>query len=270
LYDLGDGAYEPIEDVVNWMIDGFIQFVSDFSPRFLATEMTVFNQPLGYAGTLDMIIELTGYGVSIGTGPKGGDEIIPCPGSVLVICVDTKTGKAPEGTWKEQLAAYRRAAECLLPLGEIRPMLATDCGMVLHLRPDYPGGYMLTLVSAGDDEAAWLRFAKAASVYRDRQLVKDKPGPSVRALRPDGTMPGPRLADLAGEGYGRSLAPLRKALGSDTELADLARFTEAELLAVKGIGPKLIDTTRGMLADYRLSLKGEAIPVTEMTGQVAA
>jgi hypothetical protein len=256
-YDFGGGEGAPLADVVEWMVDGFINFVTDFNPRFLATEMPVYNQPLGYAGTLDMIIALDGYGISAGTGPKGADEIIACPGT-LVPCVDTKTGKNPEGTWKEQLASYRRAPECdPAKMGDLHPMPHTDCGAVLHLRPDYPGGYLLMLVSAAEDEAAWERFCKAASIYRERQQVKDKPGCAIRPLRADGTMPGPRLCDLAGEGYGRALAPLRAALGAAAELEQVARFTEADLLAVRGIGDKLIDTIREMLAGHGLCLAGE-------------
>ena len=259
-YDLGDGRPEPplLRDVVDWMVDGFINWVSAFNPRFEATEMPVYNQPLGYAGTLDAIIALDGYALSTGTGPKGADEVIASPGSALKLCVDTKTGKAPEGTWKEQLAAYRRATECQPATIEgLYPMPPTDCGAVLHLRPDYPDGYSLTLVSARDDEEAWETFSDAARVYRRRQVVKDRPGPAIRPLREDGTMPGYRLCDVIGMGYGRALAPLRKALGADAELSAVAEFTAAELLKVKGIGPKLIDVIREMLADHHLALKGE-------------
>jgi hypothetical protein len=241
-------------DVIDFMVDGFISFVSQFNPAFEATEMQVYNQPLGIAGTLDMIIVLTGYAVA-----PSGDRLIACPGSVVVVCVDTKTGKSPEGTWKEQLAAYRRMTECLLPLGQLHPMPATDCGAVLHLRPEYPDGYLLMIVAGRDDEAAWQRFQKAASIYRERQKVKGKPGKSVRALRPDGTMPGPRLCDLASEGYGRALSPLSKALGSDCELEHLASFTAEDVLAVRGVGKVLIETIRQMLADHGLTLADEAV-----------
>lgn len=253
---------EPLTDVVDFMVGGFISFVAAFDPRFEATEMHVYNQPLGIAGTLDMIITLTGYGISPGTGPRGEDEVVASPGNTLTLCVDTKTGRTPEGTWKEQIAAYRRMTECLLPLRELHPMPATDAGCVLHLRPEseYPDGFLLTLVSAADDEAAWERFQNAASTYRDRQTVKGKPGTSIRPLRADGTMPGPRLCDLASEGYGRALAPLRAALGAATELDDIASFTAADLLAVKGIGPKLIETIHVMLTDHGLSLADETAP----------
>jgi hypothetical protein len=239
---------EPIQDVIDAMVDGFLAFVTRFDPEFLATEMQVYSQPLGIAGTLDAIVRLRGYAISYGTGFEGADELVPCPGSAVTACVDTKTGKSPEGTWKEQLAAYRRMEECLLPLGDLRPMPATDCGMVLHLRREHPECWLLHLVSAKDDEPAWKRFLNAVSVYRERQDVKDKPGVSVRPLREDGTMPGPRICDLAGEGWGRALSPLAKALGADAELEDVARFTHAELLAVKGIGPKLAADIRALLA----------------------
>lgn len=249
---------EPLTDVVDFMVDGFISFVTAFGARFEATEMQVYNQPLGVAGTLDMIVALDGYAISYATGPRGEDEVIACPGSTLRLCVDAKTGRTPEGIWKEQLAAYRRMTECLLPMRQMHPMPATDAGAVLHLRPEYPDGYLLNLVSASEDEGAWVRFQSAAAVYRDRQKVKGKPGTSIRPLRADGTMPGYRLCDLASEGYGRALAPLRKALGAATELEDIARFTEADLLAVSGIGPKLIETIRTMLADHGLSMAGAA------------
>jgi hypothetical protein len=252
---LADAWYgeEPLADVVEFMTDGFLQFVSDFNPRFQAAEMAVFNQPLGVAGTLDAILELDGYALS-----EDGSTLVACPDRQVRLCVDTKTGRSPEGTWKEQLAAYRRMTECLLPLGEMHPMPPTDAGAVLHLRPEYPGGYLLMLVAGSDDDAAWQRFESAARIYRERQKVRGKPGRSVRALREDGTMPGPRLCDLAAEGYGRALSPLSKALGGGCELAELATFTACEVLAVKGVGPTLIKTIRQMLADHGLHLAGEA------------
>jgi hypothetical protein len=269
-YDYGDGEGASLADVVEYMVDGFIAFVTAFSPRFLAAEMPVYNQPLGYAGTLDMIIALDGYAISYGTGPHREDEVVASPGSVLVICVDTKTGKAMKGTWKEQLTAYRRAPECDPgKMGSLRAMPVTEAGAVLHLRPDYPDGFSLTLVSSRDDEASWERFSTAAFIYRERQRVKDRPGPAIRPLRADGTMPGVRLCDVGGEGYGRALAPLRKALGATAELAEVAEFTAAEVLAVKGIGPKLIDVIRDMLRDHRLHLKGEQLTIATAGAEAA-
>jgi hypothetical protein len=275
LYDFGDGAEPvPLADVVDAMADGFVNFVAAFGDamKIAAAEMTVYNVGLGVAGTLDMIIILTGYAISRGTGPDGEDEIVASPGSVLVICVDIKTGKALEGTWQEQIGAYRRMTECdPTRMGDLRPMPPTDCGAVLHLRPDYPDGWLLVLVSSGADEAAWSRFEDAARVFLGRQQVKDRPGPSIRPLRADGTMPPQRLCDVAGMGYGRALAPLRRALGADAELTAVAEFTARELLKAKiGVGPKLIITIREMLAAHRLTLAGEESPAAADAGKAAA
>lgn len=246
---------DPIEDVTGWMIDGFLNFVAAFQPGFEAAEMTVFNVTLGVAGTLDMIITLRGLAI----GSAG--RFIACPGNVLTICVDVKTGKHLSVTWREQVAAYRRMEEALLPMGDLVPMPATDATAVLHLRPEHRNGWRLMLISADDDEAAWGTFLNSLATYQDRKAAKPKPGRVVYPLRADGTMPQPRLADLDGEGYGRAISPLVKARIGDLE--DLAAMTAAQLLATKGIGPKTIETVRVILADHGLHLLGEETPQAE-------
>jgi hypothetical protein len=238
---------QPIEDVIEWMQDGFLHWVSDFQPVFEAAEMTVYDQPLGVAGTLDIIARLPGLGV----GPAGRFV----PGAGVTACVDVKTGKHPDATWREQIARYRRMRECLLPMGELAPMPATDCGTVLHLRPEYERGYRLMLISGTEDEEAEQRFLHALQVFRGRAAAQAKPGKVVYALRPDGTIPQPRLADLDGEGYAGPLAPLIKA-GVD-DLEQLAAMTAGQCLAVKGVGGKYLDVIRRMLADHGLHLAGE-------------
>lgn len=251
---------ELLTDVTDFMVDGFVNWVSHFNPRFLASEMPVYNRSLGVAGTLDIIAELDGYWLN-----AAGDRAVAMPGKTLCCCVDVKSGKSSEGTWKEQLAIYRRCPECRVGLGEIRPTPKTHCGFVLHLRPEYPDGYLFMLVAGADDYAAWERFQLAAKIYRERQKVKGKPGKSVRARRADGTMPGPRICDLTGEGWGRALSPLAKALGNDAELEQVARFTQSELLAVKGIGPKLASDIRDLLIANAL-----AIPEPTLADQLKA
>ncbi len=260
---------EPVPVIAAQMADGWVKFVSDFNlgpADFLACEMPVYHPGLRIAGTLDTILVLHGYNVCgqapchLGAFcPGPATHAVPDPGHDLVICVDFKTGRSLDCTVKEQLAAYRRCPECRPGKLDDRlvPTPPTQAGAVLHLRPEYPDGYLLQLVSAGEDEEAWDRFLGSLDVLRGRQTCKDKPGTSIRPLRPDGTMPGPRLCDLAAEGYGRALAPLRNALGADCELEDLAAFTEAEVLAIKGVGPALIKAIHQMLADHGLSLAGE-------------
>ena len=77
-------------------------------------------------------------------------------------------------------------------------------------------------------------------------------------LRADGTVRQPLIADLDGEGYGRAISPLVKALGADADLDKLAAMTAGDLLKVKGVGGKVLDIARVMLADHGLHLADEA------------
>lgn len=241
---------DPVEDVIDWMTTGFLNFVSDFSPRFLAAEMTVFHPGLKVAGTLDTILVLYGYDLS----PTG--RLISRPGHQLVICVDFKTGRILDRMIKEQCSSYPRMTECLLPMGEIVPMPPVDISAVLHLRPEFSRGYRFEPISRGDDARAWNRFRKALGIYQERLEVRDKPGIPAYPLRLDGTMPPRRCEDMDGEGYGRAPGALAKAGIEDLEM--LAALTAAECLDLKGIGEKSLDPIRRMLADEGLYLSGEA------------
>lgn len=248
---LARAAYddEPIDDVIDWMVRGFVNFVAAFDPEFQAAEMTVFNRALGVAGTLDGIIALKGVRLT------ADGMLVPAPGNRLVLCVDIKTGKRLDVTVQEQLASYRRMTEALMPLGQIVPMPETDTAAVLHLRPEFPTGYRLIPISRADDAKAWNRFRRAVEIYSARRELPKKPGRVAYPLRQDGTMQAPLLADLDGEGYGRVLGPLSNAglVGLD----DVADLTAAELLDIKGIGPKAVETVRRMLADHDVSLADE-------------
>ena len=101
----------PVEDVADIMLTGFLNFVADYQPRFRAAEMTVFNHPLGVAGTLDMIVTLPGLAIG-----RAGRFI---PGDGVTPCIDVKTGKHLDVTVPEQISAYRHMPEALLPMGEI-------------------------------------------------------------------------------------------------------------------------------------------------------
>ena len=196
---------QPIGEVIDWMVDGFLNFVADFRPVFEAAEMAVYDQPLGVAGTLDMIVHLPGLAVG-----RSGRFI---PGGGVTPCIDVKTGKNPDPTWREQIARYRRMRECLLPMGDLAPMPATECGAVLHLRPEYGRGYRLMLISgAGRRGSRAAVPARLAGVPGPRGGPA-KPGKVVYPLRPDGTIPQPRLADLDGEGYGRAAGAAHQSRG---------------------------------------------------------
>ena len=246
---------EPVEQVIDAMQTGFTNWVSDFRPKFLAAEMAVFHPGLKVAGTLDTIVLLYGYDMD------AAGFLIPAPGKALAVCVDFKTGKNLDNTIKEQLAIYRRAAECLLPMGELVPMPPTDIGAVLHLRPEFSRGYKFEPVSRRDDADAWNRFRRAIEIYYGRMEAGDKPGKPAYPLRPDGTMPSRRLEDMDGEGYGRAPGALHRAGVEDLEM--LSVLTAAECLELKGVGEKSLPLIRQMLADHGMYLDGEApVPAT--------
>jgi hypothetical protein len=239
---------EPVEDVADWMLTGFLNFVADFKPVFHAAEMTVFNPGLRVAGTLDMIVTLPGLSVGRAGRFIPGDEVTPC--------IDVKTGRHLDVTVPEQIGAYRRMTEAMTKLGEFYRMPATQCGAVLHLRPEHPRGYRLMLISGADDAAAWNRFRRAVELFEGRAAAKAKPGKVCYPLRDDGTVRQPLIADLDGEGYGRALSPLAKA--GITDLEQLAAMDAGDCLKVKGVGGKVLESIRLMLADHGLTLRGEA------------
>ena len=148
----------PVEGVTDWMIEGFLNFVADYKPVFQASEMTTFNPDLKVAGTLDIIATLPGLAVG-----RAGRFV---PGAGVTSCVDVKTGKHLDATVPEQISSYRRMKEALLPMGQIVPMPPTECGAVLHLRPEYERGYRLMLISGEKDAAAWNRFRRAVEIFR--------------------------------------------------------------------------------------------------------
>lgn len=248
---------EPLRRVVDWMVDGFTNFVAAFDPEWVAAEMKVYNRTLGVAGTLDMVIILRGVALA----PNG--RLIPAPGNVLILCVDIKTGKNLDVTVREQIAAYRRMKEALLPMGQLVEMPATDAGAILHLRPEFAEGFRLMLISPAKDAHAWNMFRRAVEVSLGRAEGTSKPGPVVYPLNPDGTMPAPRLCDLDGEGYGRTLRPLMKAGLMDVQ--EVSLWSDAELRGIHGIGPKSLPVIRQMLNDHGLTLAHDA----ELAGKVA-
>jgi hypothetical protein len=230
---------DPIEDVIAAMCDGFLNFVSDWDPQILFSEMTVYNLALGVAGTLDMIVLIRDAAIS-----ADGTRLVRAPGKTLILVIDVKTGKHYKVTWREQITTYRRMPECEPVRGQgLYPMPPADACAVLHLRKNFRRGYRVHLISGRSEAAAWNRFRRRCEIYFGLKAEPDKPGPVVYPPRADGTMQSPYITDLDGEGYGRLIGPLTEAFGDDVTVADLARFTDADLLKVKGIGKVAVSKT---------------------------
>lgn len=143
-------------------IDAFARFLDDWQPEYEATELTVANPEIGYAGTLDFI------------------ATIPAITSDLLLG-DYKTGKGVYPEVGLQLAAYRRATVgWTRPDGvQVKPP-ATMRAVVLHVRPkELPGGeengYALREVDVTDPVFAVFLAAKAIAEHN----VKDGPADQV-------------------------------------------------------------------------------------------
>lgn len=231
--------------------DGLLNFLTDYDFTPEMAEATVANVVHGFAGTLDMI----------GRFPRLRlDGIRPRAGGLRGL-IDCKSGKTLDPTMNAQLGAYERADEVWLDsLGNKAPMPAVDFCAVLHLRREYERGYKLLRVPADEDAFEWF-------LYCQKVLKKQKAQPKIkgRPLYPplaDGSQPPPLLEDVEHDGFGRCRgALLTTGLRS---LSDLAGLTEAQCLAIKGIGPKAVVACAGVLSAHGLAF---AAPVQK--GEVA-
>ena len=138
-FALGAPLPEPDKDVVPY-VAAFRDFLDVWQPRIEATEATVYNRAVGYAGTLDAIMEL------------------PTLGLVLV---DLKTGKDIYPEAALQLAAYRYAEFIGMPDGTEAPVPSVEGCAVLHLRED---GWDLLPVIA--DATVFATFRHCIEVFR--------------------------------------------------------------------------------------------------------
>ncbi len=150
--DLGSAVHEEVENIIlgkprkaEWDGDRapfkphWDQFVADFAPEFIASEVTVWNRTEKYAGTLDWIAKI---------GNK-------------VVLGDIKTGKGVYAEAALQLSAYAHGEFALLPDGSEEPLPVVDGAVVLHLRPD---GYSVVPVHLSDE--VWDAFRFVREVFR--------------------------------------------------------------------------------------------------------
>lgn len=105
---LGDEVQPDDYPEISGHVLTFLRFVAKHQPTFELSEATVFNEEIGYAGTLDAVMTV------------GGKRWL----------VDVKTGGAyPEAAL--QMAAYRRAPSIYLAPQVVEPMVEVDDCAVL-------------------------------------------------------------------------------------------------------------------------------------------
>jgi len=147
--NLGSAVHDEVESIilgrpspepplpVRPYIHHFRAWVKAFNPTFEASELTVWSPTHGYAGTLDMIASIDGYGRGL---------------------IDVKTGKDVYGETALQLAAYRYADYVRTPDGAKHKIPTVDFCAVLHLSAQT---YELLPVEADAAQFAAFLYAKA-------------------------------------------------------------------------------------------------------------
>lgn len=133
--------YPEWTDVQRPYMEGYLRWLDDWQPTFLAIEAPVFSHKHRYAGTLDAIVEVDG----------------------VRLLIDYKTTRS--GVFAEtglQLASYRYSEMFVgLPDGDEEPTPPVDGVAVVHLRPE---GYKFVPLRA--DRQVFDTFLYAREVFR--------------------------------------------------------------------------------------------------------
>ncbi len=121
----------------------FRSFVGDWRPSFADAEVTIWDEELGYAGTLDarVVVEV-----------EGRRHVI-----------DYKTSKAVHPEAALQLAALANAPEVVHPHGRREPAPKVEGGLVVRLGAD--GGYGVHRVDIGFSGFAWQAFTHLVGIW---------------------------------------------------------------------------------------------------------
>jgi hypothetical protein len=166
----------PWPETIESYRPGFVDWVNDFRPEFLAAEATVFNRTEAYAGTLDTIIRVRAGDLVDAIRANGGNPAASLEAAAVwawltglpadtpvVVLVDFKTGRAVYSEVGLQNSAYARHEFIGHPdrVTEL-PRIPVDLGAVLHLRAD--GTYRFHLVRI--DDAIYDAFRFAREVFR--------------------------------------------------------------------------------------------------------
>ena len=146
---LGEPFPDPPDEDTIPIMEGFRNFLADWTPEFHAAELVVANPADRWAGTLDTIVTFPmSHLRDVDAGP---------------VVADWKTGKGDRRggkcEWPKtglQLTAYARATVAWIKrTGEMveLPKVSRDRAYVVHLRPDHhkKRGYGLAPVSIGNE-----------------------------------------------------------------------------------------------------------------------
>lgn len=222
------------------LVDGFLNFVSDFGFVATAAECTVASDLHKGAGTIDAMGRLTKL--------DGEDGILTG--------LDTKTGAHLGREVLAQLGPYSRFEHVWLPGGQIarRPRLGRWA--VLHIRASYRRGYKLLFVTPEELSLGWEWWQQCRRQLECAALTPERFGHALYPPLPDGSQPAPMVEDLRSyAGCSRAVKPL-VAAGFEW-MSEVAILDRADVQAIKGVGPKTVDALARVLGDYGLAFRGE-------------
>lgn len=134
-------------------VEAYIQFLDDYDPEVILSEVPVFNRTHRWAGTPDLVVKCRAL------GGQGLDMI------------DLKTGKNVYPEVALQVAAYCRAEFYLDADGHEQPWPHIEQGFVLHLKAH---GYDLRPLDIGD--AMYRRFRYLQMIHDLEQQLEGAMG----------------------------------------------------------------------------------------------
>lgn len=153
--------------------EAYAQFLDDWQVRPLHVEVSIASHRHGYAGTVDLIAEIT-------------DPTTEQTSTTLADIKTTRSGVFGETAL--QLAAYRHADVIMTPDGGDIPMPQVDNCHAIHVRAD---GYSLLPVEAGPQQHRAFLYAQQIAEWSDSsrsligQPLASSSGTRCRIIRED-------------------------------------------------------------------------------------
>jgi hypothetical protein len=173
-------AVRRIAVEVSRFVDQFERWLEEFSPSFVATEVTVYHPEFGYAGTADGFLTVDGvrfivdYKTSRRWVDHQGRPTGPYPESALQVAAYRWAQWA--AVWRPRMAEVFRRRYYLLGETEqtlAQPVPAVDGGLVIHITPEHCRAHPVRCDQAVFDaflyvlEAARWSFEMAPTVIGD-------------------------------------------------------------------------------------------------------
>lgn len=169
------GTRPDVDDEVRPFLDQFDSWAQRFQPVYHAAEMTVYHPDLGYAGTLDAILEvdgfvaLTDYKTSRKSVDARGKVTSPYPDVGLQL-VAYKNAQGAAAWRPRRFEKWRRRYYLLGPAEReaMVPVPQVDGALCIHITPDHCDAYPVRV-----DDEVWLTFQYALEIaHWDNEVAR--------------------------------------------------------------------------------------------------